>query len=324
MVIASGDRLTNTSEPFEGPGWQNVSGRGEGSTVYLGNRWMITAAHVGAGPVVLDNRDFTVEPNTTRQLTNPIGFGLSQSADLLMFRLNEDPGIPGINISATPPLIGERVTMIGRGAFRDDTPIGFELTPVGSGFRWTQVPLAKANVIGFVVTTDRGMRWGTGNIAFDFENDNDNNIVVTGASGDVLAMATTFGRGISGDTAQAVEGDSGGGVFKYTPEGWELAGIMTSTKLFPNQPMSPVQTVVFGNQTYFADLTRYRNQILSILVAPPSWQNQIDQFDVNNDGVTAATDVLALVNELNDHGRTACHSFRLPRIRTIKRRHFST
>jgi len=302
VVIAGGDRTANGSAPFNGPGWANVSGRGEGSAVYLGNRWMITARHVGAGPVVLDNRNFTVQPNTEQRLSNPPVSGLSQFADLVMFRLTEDPGIPGLSIVQTSPDIRTPVTMIGRGAFRDDSLSGWAVIPLSQTFfQWIETSTIDADALGYKLNSDRGLRWGTNNIDFDGEFfDDDNNVVVSsGVANDVLALATTFHEGALGNEAQAVEGDSGGGVFTYTPDGWQLAGIMTSTKLIPNQPAG---TAVFGDQTYITDFSRYRTQILSIMNAPAPWQNQVEQFDVNNDGTAAASDVLVLINELNDRG----------------------
>jgi hypothetical protein len=314
VVIAAGDRTTNGTPPFEGPGWGNVTELSEGSAVYLGDRWMITANHVVAGittspSIVLDNRNFAVQPNTGRHLTNPAGSGLSQSADLFMFRLTEDPGIPGLSIVQNAPTFNTPVTMIGRGAFRDEALSGWALFPISStAYQWIEVSVLNADVVGYKLNNDRGMRWGINRIGFDFENDNDNNVIVagTGSNGDVFALVTTFNQGELGNEAQAVEGDSGGGVFTYTAEGWQLAGLMTSTKLLPSQPG---RTVAFGDQSYITDLSRYRSQILSIMSVSAPWQNQVEQFDVNNDGTAAATDVLALINELNAGGSRALPHF---------------
>jgi len=47
----SGDGTQNTTAPLDDPGWANLGIRGGISAVYLGNRRVVTAAHVGIGSV---------------------------------------------------------------------------------------------------------------------------------------------------------------------------------------------------------------------------------------------------------------------------------
>jgi hypothetical protein len=301
VVIALGDRNSNAAAPFPEPGWQNVTGRGEGTAVYLGDRWMITASHVGAGSVDLNGKTFSVRPGSVQRLNNPIGLGLSAQTDLVMFQLTEDPGLAGLNIITDSPPFDSRVIMMGRGANRATAMTGWQVDPITSSFfRWSEVPQPFATALGYRLTADRSIRWGTNTIGFDFEVDNDNDVVVSGTngSGDVLALTTTFNFGELMDEAQAVEGDSGGGVFTQTISGWELVGVMTSTKLINNQPAN---TVVFGDQTYITDFSRYRDQILAVLNSSPQ-QNALRPGDVNGDGTVAAVDALQIINDLNANG----------------------
>ena len=53
VVIAGGDGTANTSAPSDDPGWANVGTRNKLTIVYLGNRWVLTAAHVGFGEVTI-------------------------------------------------------------------------------------------------------------------------------------------------------------------------------------------------------------------------------------------------------------------------------
>src|SRR5580704_15894094 len=48
-IVAGGDGTQNTTPPADDPGFANVGIRGSGSGIYLGNGWVLTAAHVGAG-----------------------------------------------------------------------------------------------------------------------------------------------------------------------------------------------------------------------------------------------------------------------------------
>jgi hypothetical protein len=69
---------------------------------------------------------------------------------------------------------------------------------------------------------------------------------------------------ISGEGMGAVY-DSGGGVFTGSGETTELAGIMISIGTYSNQPSG---TAVFGDATYMADLSVYRNQISQTIPEP--------------------------------------------------------
>ena len=67
------------------PYWNNV-GRIDNSTgVYLGNGYVLTAAHVGAGTFALhDGSSYSVVPRTARILKNRDG----SQADFCLFRVN--------------------------------------------------------------------------------------------------------------------------------------------------------------------------------------------------------------------------------------------
>lgn len=85
---------------------------------------------------------------------------------------------------------------------------------------------------------------------------------------DTWTFVTTFdGMGASSE-CQAANGDSGGGVFISN----RLAGIMTRIGIFSNQP---IDRAVFGNTTFVADLSLYRNQILDIMNPPPRYQRHL-------------------------------------------------
>ena len=115
-----------------------------------------------------------------------------------------------------------------------------------------------------------------------------------------VTFTTNFSSAGNPYSAQAVTGDSGGGVFQFVNGAWQLAGVMDAVQsTVANQPG---HTAVFGNnQTLSADLSQYRDEIEQVLSQPDSpWQNQVNRFDVARLGSVNAHDVLLLINGLQN------------------------
>ena len=72
MVIDTEFGTGNTNAPADDPGWANVGVLGIGNGVYLGDRWVLTAAHVGAGEIVLAGTTYAAEDGSAVQLTNAV------------------------------------------------------------------------------------------------------------------------------------------------------------------------------------------------------------------------------------------------------------
>jgi hypothetical protein len=128
-----------------------------------------------------------------------------------------------------------------------------------SPWTWTEVS-SGGNAAGYKTLSTRALRWGT------------NNVSGTGSwiffdNRDVLTMQTTFQFADGTSEAQAVVGDSGGPVFVKNGGQWQLAGIMVTVDAYSGQP-NPGLTAVFGNQTYMADLSFYRDQIVTAVPEP--------------------------------------------------------
>jgi hypothetical protein len=78
LVLESGGGSTNTSPPADDPGFANVGIRGSTSAVYLGNRWVLTANHVGAGDIVFAGVTYLALVSSTpsvNQNVTLIGYG---------------------------------------------------------------------------------------------------------------------------------------------------------------------------------------------------------------------------------------------------------
>ena len=256
VIVASGDGTQNTTAPppLDDPGWANLGIRGGLSAVYVGNRWVVTAAHVGLGSVTFGGVSYDAIPGTTASFATAPG----QLADLIVFKLREDPGLPALAIaSATPPIDAE-VVMIGNGRNR------------GAATPWYGID-------GWLWGTGSAMRWGS-NLVGSAPVD------VTIGSRVSRAFVTDFTQEIppqgTAHEAQAAVGDSGGGLFVRNGGGsWELGGVLFAIANFNGQPAN---SAYYGNLTYAIDLSFYRSAILAVTTRPAC----SDGIDDDGDGLT--------------------------------------
>lgn len=193
----SGSDIANWASGWGAPtltGWDYVGRVGGASGVYLGNGWVLTAAHVGAGSFTLSGTTYSLVPGSSRGITNANG-----TADLTLFQISGPPALPVLSLRSTAPSVasfsvtGSTVAMIGFGG--------------GQGKSWGANTVTLANQLINV------------------------NGAITSAFGTVYGSKTYNGPGNQSRTinnpATLVGGDSGGGGFIYnaTASRWELAGI---------------------------------------------------------------------------------------------------
>ena len=249
-IVAGGDGTQNTTAPADDPGFANVGIRGTGSGIYLGNGWVLTAAHVGAGWVWFGNTLYNAVANSTVQLTNPANQGYTTNTDLVLYQIDGRPNLPSLSIESASPAVNWNVIMIGNGRDRN-----------ASEAFWTSSWMAASSAspyAGYIWAATQNMRWGTNVIS---------SVGIPEGVGvnSETAFATTFTGNTQYD-AQGSSGDSGGAVFHKDASGqWELAGVMFAINNLIGQPLG---TSVFGDTTFSADLSIYRNQILSVIGAP--------------------------------------------------------
>jgi hypothetical protein len=260
VLIRSGNG--NTTAPADDPGFANVgkSSTGNASVTYLGNRWVLTANHVTInGPVFFDPdhdgsfTSFNVDFSTKVQIG---------TADLQLFRLTTDPGLPALNIATSSPVVGDPLIMVGNG-LDQGTQRFWTTTGAGAGTVWTEnPPPGPGNRSGFDEVGGHTLRWGQ----------NSPNLVNL-SDGATSYFKTKFDDAnytIPGfaDEAQATNGDSGGGVFQKVAGQWVLAGLIFEAEdVLPNEPGSES---VFGDASRIVDLAKYRSQILALAVPEPA------------------------------------------------------
>jgi hypothetical protein len=231
VVSDAGDALTRAPAPD--PGWANVGLRGGMTAIYLGDGWVITAYHVGAGDVVLGGVTYPALPESTIRLGNGAG---PPQADLIVFRIQPRPELAALPIRPTPPAVGDRALLIGAGCDRGP-------------------PTAWNGRKGWIWGPDSRLRWGTNLIAAV-------GLEVRTGQNVTPAFALNFDRRGTRHEAQAAHGDSGGAVFIFREGRFELAGVLIAIAGFPEQPHG---VSVYGNFTTAADLSVFRASLVEIL-----------------------------------------------------------
>lgn len=246
VLIASGDGTGNVTAPADDPGFANVGILNGLSAVYLGNGWVVTANHVGAGPVTFGGVDYPDVPGSYTRLTGPG----TAPPDIAVMKIVGDPGLPAPVIATSAPPNNANVIMIGRGKSRGAALSWMGLDGWNSAFPFT-------------------IRWGT------------NKIDATGLLlADTRAMRVEFDElGTAASTtheAQAAIGDSGGALFWKSGSQWRLAGTLYLALAFGGQPD---QTALYTNLTAAVDLSYYRTQILSFVNQPACSDGLDDDLD---------------------------------------------
>ncbi len=322
--------VENISAPKDDPGWANVGVLRGSTAVYLGNRWAMTAAHIGvAGATSVEFPEvgtFGIEKSSIIRLENPPSRIYSDRTDVELFQLTEDPGLPPLRIASEVPDVGTPVVAIGRGLDREAERTYW----AARGRNWTETD-APGDFSGFK-TANLGstLRWGTNLLEEDelFETERDDNIttvVESLANHDVHVLITEFDfddgntdRSVTHDgdfmtpyESQAVLNDSGGGLFFKNGDAWELLGMAVAVERVDGglRNPEPARAAVFGNLTFYADLVTYRDQIVSqyvygdfdgdraltpndvdLLTVATVSEEYDPIFDLNRDGLVDAED----------------------------------
>jgi Trypsin-like peptidase domain/PEP-CTERM motif len=266
VLIRSGNG--NTTAPVDDPGFANVgkSSTGNASVTYLGNRWVITANHVTIGNNLVDDsidsnpQDGWITFGGTRYQIDQSTITQIGNADLKVFRLVNDPGLPSLNIASSGPNVGDPLVLVGNGLDRGNQHFWNVTGPPGNP-TWTEVS-PPGNRSGYDAVNGHTIRWG----------ENAPNLIHIDDDGPTIYYKTKFddltytGTASFTHEAQATNGDSGGGVFQKIGGQWFLSGIIFAEEIpLVNQPAG---TAVFLDNSIIAELASYRSQILAVVPEP--------------------------------------------------------
>ena len=247
VLIAGPDGSINTTPPSPDPGFGNVGSRQGLTGVYVRNGWVLTASHVGIGPIDLDGTTYDPVPGSDIRFSNT-GGGL---ADLIAFKLKLRPALPDLTLVTAPLSVNDTLIMVGRGNSR------------GAATSWSGLD-------GWFEAEPNVIRWGTNRIS-----------EINRFELNTRAFATVFtdlnGPQRNDPEAQVVNGDSGGAAFYYNGAAPELAGILYARSTFEGQPLN---TAIFGNASLIVDLDYYHPQIIAVIDVPDC----DDGLDEDGDG----------------------------------------
>jgi hypothetical protein len=223
-------------------GWNYCGSVAGNSAVYLGNGWVLTAAHVGAGDLNLNNVTYPMVPNTAQILHSVRIPGqaapTSPLADLVLFRVSPAPSLPPLTI-------------------RPNDPVG------GS---------SQAVMIGYGHTNgDRTVTWGFNTVTSPWVNYTEMLSAVVSGVNDTFSSNdfVTLTQDGTTNNYQVVTGDSGGPDFIYnsTTKAWELAGL--NEAMLSNNGSAPFASAMLQLDTYLPQI----NAIMSPQPSPamPDW-----------------------------------------------------
>ena len=233
----------------------NVNNIGNGSNVYLGSGWVLTAHHTGGkSQFHFEGDTYNAISGTGIRLTNPDDSSLT---DLYMYRVAVNPGDP--------------LAALGHIAIASEINLGDSGLMIGTGV--TQVSLTSdTSYLGFDGYTThnfdsplvREKKWAANSISgfYNFDSDNMQSMDNAGDLNLHALMQVEFDIDTLNSGA-ATGGDSGSAFFaEISPGVFELAGIAHLIDSIDND--QPNHTRVDTNLSYYSNLTVYKAQIDAI------------------------------------------------------------
>jgi hypothetical protein len=254
VILFGGDNAANLTDPgggipFSSTGrFVNGSGAGEfGSLVYLGNKYVLTANHVGVSThVTFDGSTLIPVDNTF------VPVQVAAEVDLKIARLAADPGVPSVILDSRP--IASTVqssTIVGFGRGRDPA------TPVNS----SSVTWGSSSTIA--------KRWGTNDVEVIQS-------ITTGGPGgpySYTALVTILGNSEGENEAALVYYDSGSPLFQTVSGSYFLTAIATAVENYDKSTFGADDTSSSsrGDANFFVPVSPYRDAILAVIPEPSSW-----------------------------------------------------
>lgn len=215
-----GSNSTNITDPGNGLPWKNVveiesgSGTPDGSGVYLGNQFVLTANHVGpVSQINIGGTLFFVDTSFNASYAGGSfsgGFSQIGSTDLKVVRLTQNPVTSGVT--------GLQTINLNTSSVRDVNPLTTNYI-VGYG---------EGKGTAVVGTGTGGWNWDAGSVGVERWGTNNVSGVLNGAVNGAMTtntLYTTFDSTSGADEAAVELDDSGGTLFVQSGGTWYLTGI---------------------------------------------------------------------------------------------------
>ena len=240
IILYGLDNNGNTSDPATGVPWASVGSMSNGTGIYLGDGYVLTAAHVSSYASITFG-------STTYNWDNGAATTID-TADLRVFRLSSIPTIGAVQLYTGTFELTNSATIIGTGLGRNpETAINTALVPWGDA-------------------ATRAQRWGT-NQPTSFSNVNVNSYTSN-------TINTILGSGAGANEAGLTLYDSGGAMFQKIGGVWYLTGVAayvsgstSHSSTFGNEPPGLGSS---GDTNSFIRISNYASQINSTMVPEPS------------------------------------------------------
>jgi hypothetical protein len=245
IVFFSQGNGANLDNPGVGLPWDNVvqmqSGTGPiGTGVYLGNRYVLTAGHVGPlTSVKVGFVDYLLDSSPA------VAIG---KADMKLVRLASDPGLNGVRLNSNSLADGGEAYLVGYGVGRSSSSL-LGSSPVTWGDSSTAIK-----------------RWGT-----NFVDGTISGAEVAGYTSDLLR--TQFNSNAGVNEAALTIYDSGSALFRQIGSEWYLVGLGAYVQNSGYSLASTQFNSKDSDDSYFIRISSYSNavdQIGAVAVPEPS------------------------------------------------------
>jgi hypothetical protein len=245
IVFFSQGNDVNLTNPGNGLPWENVvqmrSSTGPiGTGVYLGNRYVLTAGHVGPlTSVKVGFVDYLLDSSPE------VAIG---TADMKLVRLASDPGLGNIRLNTSAVSDFGFVHLVGYGVGRAPDS-QFNTSPVTWGDSSTAIK-----------------RWGTNDVDGFYSG-----VQIAGYTSDLLW--TQFNRNVGINEAALTIYDSGSALFRQIGSEWYLLGIGAYVQNSGYSLASTRSNSRDSDDSYFIRISSYSegaNQIAGVAVPEPS------------------------------------------------------
>ena len=242
IIFYSAGNEHNTTDPGGGLPWQNVVELRDstgiiGSGVYLGNRYVLTAAHMGSTESVrINDTFFNLEPAA------PIQIG---TADMKLLRLQSDPGLGNIFLNTVAGNDFGGAYLVGYGVGRSSSSL-LSSSPISWGDASTATK-----------------RWGT------------NSVDGFGSLSGSSVLRTQFNTNAGQNEAAFTLYDSGSALFRRIGLDWFLVGLGFAVGESPISSASYAYSTAEDqdyteDDNYFVRISSYANaqDVLGGVVVP--------------------------------------------------------